>query len=112
MQPSPSGIAKVYGYARYIDRDGKVKSIRRARVELWEDAIIDTRLAISQTNDEAYYEFNTALTGSKNVYAKILCESYIVSVTYGIFDTVYSYETPTRVASEGSTTSWILLCTT
>jgi hypothetical protein len=104
LQPSPEGIAKIYGHARYIDRNGEIGYIRRARVELWEDTLIDTRLALSQTDDSGYYEFHVAMTGSKNVYAKILCQSYIVSVTYGIFDTVYSYKTPINIASEDSTT--------
>ncbi len=105
LQPSPSGIAKVYGYTRYIDGDGKAKSIRRAKVELWEDALIDTRLAISQTDDEAYYEFNIALVGSKNVYAKIFCQSYIVFVTHGVFGDTYWDRTPTETVYEGGTIS-------
>jgi len=103
-QLSPAGVARIYGFANYRVDAQLSNPIRRARVELWEDAFIDTKLAISQTNDGGYYEFNIAMTGSKNVYARIFCESYIVSVTYGVFDTVYSYKTPTKVVSEGSTT--------
>jgi hypothetical protein len=103
-QLSPSGVARVYGHAWYIKDNGEPGFSRRARVELWEDALIDRRLAISQTDDTGYYEFNIAMTGSKNVYAEVFCESYIVSVTYGIFDTVYSYTTPTKTAYEGSAT--------
>lgn len=101
-QLSPA-VARIYGFANYRMNAQLSNPIRYAKVELWEDAIIDTRLAISETDDKGYYEFNIAIIGSKNVYAKVLCESYIVRVTHGIFDTVYSYKTLTKVVSEGST---------
>jgi hypothetical protein len=100
----PAGIARVYGRSVYTVGTGE-DPIRRAKVELWEDAFIDTRIAISETDDTGYYEFNIAITGSKNVYAKIYCESYIAYVTHGVYGYTYSYKTSTQIAYEGGTIS-------
>ncbi|MBU7026743.1 MAG: hypothetical protein HXS48_07350 [Theionarchaea archaeon] len=99
----PAGTARVYGYALYSENIG-MNPIRRAGIELWEDAFIDTRLATSETTDDGYYEFTISLTGSKNVYVKIYCESPIALVTDGIFNDPYWERTSTRTISEGSTT--------
>ena len=79
-QIEPTGVARVYGYARYSESGGRVGYIRRARAELWEDAFIDARLAISQTDDYGYYEFNVAMTlfcrrGFNRIYWKIVREN-------------------------------------
>ena len=103
-EETPSGIAKVYGYARYWESSEKIGYIRYARVELWEDTYIDNLLATTNTDLEGYYEFNISLTGSKNVYAKINCESFVAVVTYGLFDSRYWERTPTQTALEGETT--------
>ena len=89
-QPTPTGTARISGYAFY-PREGGWKPIKYANVELYEDSIIDTRIGTTTTDVNGYYEFYITVTGSKNVYAKIWCESMAARVTSGIFDSVYSY---------------------
>lgn len=50
-QPLPAGVAGINGFAKYMVSAGVSYPIRRARVELWEDTLIDAKLATSQTND-------------------------------------------------------------
>lgn len=40
-QPSPTGVARIYGFANYRLDAQLSNPIRRARVELWEDAFVD-----------------------------------------------------------------------
>lgn len=103
-QPSPNGIAKVYGYAWYTESSGKVGFIRRAKVELWEISYVETRLAISETDGNGYYEFNINMIGSRDIYVRIYCESYIIYVTDGVYGNTYWGRTPARTISEGTTT--------
>ena len=103
-QVLPAGTARIYGFGMYLLGDGRTAYIRHANVELWEDSFFDTLLAISETDEYGYYEFNIALSGSKNVYAKIYCESYIAYVTYGVFDSIYYYKTKSRKEWEEGTT--------
>ena len=93
-QSTPAGTARISGYAFY-PREGGWKPIKHAKVELYEDSIIDTRIGTTITDVYGYYEFFITVTGSKNVYAKICCESMAARVTSGIFDSVYWDKTPT-----------------
>lgn len=102
-QPTPAGTARIYGYAFY-PREGGWKPIKHAKVELYEDSIIDTRIGTTTTDVDGYYEFYITVTGSKNVYAKIYCESMAARVTSGIFDSVYWDRTSTQTAYEGAAT--------
>jgi hypothetical protein len=104
LQASPTGTTRIYGYAWYLKEDGDIGHIRRAKVELWDIGYVETKLAISETNDGGYYEFNIGITGSRDVYAKIYCESYIVFVTQGVYGDTYFCRTPVKTTYEGGTT--------
>jgi hypothetical protein len=101
-QPTQKGTARVYGSAHYLVGSHDYP-IRLAKVELYEDSIIDTKIATTTTNDGGDYEFIVMFTGTKNVYARVCCESVVARVTGGILGNVYSYKTPTATAYEGGT---------
>lgn len=77
-QSVPTGTARTYGYAYYFEGSNRYP-IRFAKVELWEASFIDTKIGTTTTNMDGYYELTITLTGSKNVYAKVFCESQRIS---------------------------------
>jgi hypothetical protein len=91
-QPEPAGTARIYGHAFY-PVGSEWKPIKYAKVELYEDSIIDTKIGTTATDAEGYYEFIITFTGNKSIYAKICCESAAARVTGGILGSVYSYRT-------------------
>jgi hypothetical protein len=103
-QPIPTGIAKVYGYARYKVNPQLSYPVRRAKVELWEIGYVETILAISETDYNGYYEFNMNMTGSRVVYVRIYSQSYIVNVVDGVYGGTYYHRTSVATIYEGSTT--------
>ncbi|MGD2250397.1 MAG: hypothetical protein PVF58_18530, partial [Candidatus Methanofastidiosia archaeon] len=103
VQPLPAGTATVYGRACYKITDTKIEPIRFARTELY-DASTNIRLATCNTNKDGYYEFSINITGSIFVYARIYSDSHIANVVYGTYESLYSFNTPTMMTSEGSAT--------
>ncbi|MGD2248513.1 MAG: hypothetical protein PVF58_08900 [Candidatus Methanofastidiosia archaeon] len=101
-QSEPKGTAKIYGYASYSIGTKDIP-IKHARVNLYED-YSGMEIGTTTTNTDGYYEFYVTLLGSKDVYARIYCESMAARVTYGTSGSVYSYRTPTQTAFEGFTT--------
>ena len=97
-----AGIATIRGYAFYWENVTTPKPIKRATVEIRDTA--GSVLGTGKTSDTGEYWIFIYLTGSKQVYAKILCESDAAIVKEGTSNNSYYYSTPVRTATEGYTT--------
>jgi hypothetical protein len=83
-----AGQIAVYGHMYYRDKNGVDQPYKNARVEIWDDdAVTDSKLATTYTDDTGYYESNPISNadpggGGLDVYVKVYTtDDYSVSVT-------------------------------
>ncbi|HUV59147.1 MAG TPA: CARDB domain-containing protein [Desulfatiglandales bacterium] len=88
--------------------DGTPKPIRYATVILYEDGLLrDTELARGNTDSNGYFSFTISMSGSKNVYVSVFCESSAARVGNSLGST-YWVKTDTKIINESDPSTWDL----
>lgn len=104
---SATNTVTITGRWMYMKDDGLLSPVRRARVRVYEEGIIDVEIGAGHTDDNGYYVFVINVSGSKNIYVKIECESVAAKVTDGnVFNISYWGRTPTKVISQTDPLTW------
>jgi hypothetical protein len=79
---SQKGFATVWGRARYWQNSTTAKPIKQARVKII-DFNTNQVLGEGKTDNNGEYWITIYLDGSRDIYAKILCESEVAIVKEG-----------------------------
>ncbi len=95
MRPQ-SGLATITGKWEYTNQDITRKPIRRAKVYLVEDAFPWPTLATAYTDDNGRFSFAVSLSGCKNLYVQVDCETQTESKVTNAIGLLYNGKTQTK----------------